>query len=179
VWQAPRRPARSTRGCVVISLPSSRVSAGRATDHTSTSGAACPWRSVRLFCLRWTTSEPTPAKGLYRPMTSSRPTFPLDAYHQGRLELWRSASVELSIGPESTDPLVQTGIEAVLAWLHTDAPTPTALLELYGRPHGPLGLQLRLVSSLLTPDHSPAAQPPRLCWWVVKTAYYRRWLELT
>ena len=31
-------------------------------------------------------------------MTSAASTFPLDAYHQARLELWRSASIELSIG---------------------------------------------------------------------------------
>jgi len=113
-------------------------------------------------------------------MTSSSSTFPLDAYHQARLELWRSASIELSIGPESTDLLVQAGIEAVLAWLHTDTATPSALLELYGRPHGPLGRQLRLVGSLLDPAQAATDyHPPRLCWWVVKTAYYRRWLELT
>jgi len=73
-------------------------------------------------------------------MTSSASTFPLHAYHRARLELWRSASIELSIGPESTDPLVQVGIEAVLAWLRVDAATPAALLELYGLPHGALGL---------------------------------------
>ena len=112
-------------------------------------------------------------------MTSSAFTFPLDGYQQARLDLWRSASIELSIGRESTEPLVQAGIEAVLAWLRTDAATPTALLELYGQPHGPLGLQLRLVGSLVDPTHSAADQPSRLCWWVVKTAYYRRWLELT
>jgi len=113
-------------------------------------------------------------------MTSSASTFPLDAYHQARLELWRSASIELSIGPESTDPLVQVGIESVLAWLRVDAATPAALLELYGLPHGALGLQLRLVGSLLDSATSPTVHhPSRLCWWVVKTAYYRRWLELT
>ncbi len=113
-------------------------------------------------------------------MTSSAPTFPLDAYHQARLELWRSASIELSIGPESTDPFVQVGIQAVLAWLRVDALTRGTLMELYGMPHGPLGQQLRLIGSLLDPAQSPTDHhPPRLCWWVVKTAYYRRWLELT
>ena len=113
-------------------------------------------------------------------MTSSASTFPLDAYHQARLELWRSASIELSIGPESTDPLVQVGIESVLAWLRVDAATPAALLELYGLPHCALGLQLRLVGSLLDLAPPPTEHhPSRLCWWVVKTAYYRRWLELT
>jgi hypothetical protein len=111
-------------------------------------------------------------------MTSSASTFPFDGYQQARLDLWRSASIELSIGPECTNPLVQAGIEAVLAWLRADAASPTALLELYGQPHGPLGLQLRLVGSLLDQTQSAADQPSRLCWWVVKTAYYRRWLEL-
>jgi hypothetical protein len=113
-------------------------------------------------------------------MTSTASTFPLDAYHQTRLELWRSASIELSIGLESTDPLVQVGIEVVLAWLRVDAATPGALLKLYGLPHGALGLQLRLIGSLLDTAPSPTDHhPSRLCWWVVKTAYYRRWLELT
>ena len=97
-------------------------------------------------------------------MTSSASTFPLDAYHQARLELWRSASIELSIGPESTDPLVQVGIEAILAWLRVDAATPGALLKQYGLPHGALGLQLRLVGSLLDPALSPTEhRPSRLC----------------
>ena len=112
-------------------------------------------------------------------MTSSTDTFPLDAYQQARLELWHSASIELSIGPEGMDPLAQAGIEAVLAWLRSDAATPRALLDLYGQPHGPLASQLSLVSSLIDPTQPPGDHPPRVCWWVVKTAYYRRWLELT
>jgi hypothetical protein len=112
-------------------------------------------------------------------MTSSACTFPLDAYRQARLELWRSASIELSIGPEGTDPLVQTDIEAVLAWLRTGAEAPGVLLDLYGQPYGPLGSQLHLVGSLLDPAQPAGGHPPRVCWWVVKTAYYRRWLELT
>ena len=109
-------------------------------------------------------------------MTSSASAFPLAGCYKTRLDLWRSASIELSIGPEITDPLVQTGIEAVLALLRANARAPTALLDLYGQPHGPLGSQLRLVSSLL--DSATSEQPARLCWWIVKTAYYRRWLEL-
>lgn len=104
----------------------------------------------------------------------------LDAYAQARLDLWRAASIELSIGPEATDALVQAGIEAVLAWLRGETTTPQALLDLYGQPHGPLGHQLSLVGSLLDPEQAGVPQgPPRLWWWVVKTAYYRRWLELT
>src|SRR2546423_9883363 len=112
-------------------------------------------------------------------MTSSASTFLLDAYQHARLDLWRSASIELSIGPEITDPLVQAGIETVLASLRTDAGTPRILLDVYGQPHGPLGSQLRLVGSLLDTVLAQPDQPTRLCWWVVKTAYYRRWLELT
>ncbi len=93
-------------------------------------------------------------------MTSSASTFPLDAYHQARLELWRSAC----ISPESTEPLVQVGIEAVLAWLRVDAATPGALMELYGLPHGPLGPQLSLVASLLDPAQPTSDHhPQRLC----------------
>ena len=113
-------------------------------------------------------------------MASTLASRRLDAYAQTRLDLWRAASIELSIGPEATDPLVQAGIEAVLAWLGGEAVTPQALLDLYGQPHGPLGHQLRLVGSLLDPEQAGVPLgPPRLWWWVVKTAYYRRWLELT
>src|ERR1700730_17154748 len=101
-----------------------------------------------------TTGLPISAKGRAWLMTSSASTFPLDAYHQARLELWRSASIEISLGQDSTDLLVQVGVEAVLAWLRVDAATPAALLELYGLPHGALGLQLRLVGSLLDPTPS-------------------------
>ena len=121
-----------------------------------------------------------PRKGRARTMASTFVSRPLDAYAQARLDLWRAASIELSIGPEATDALVQAGIEAVLAWLRSEAATPQALLDLYGQTHGPLGHQLRLVGSLLDPEQAGVPLgPPRLWWWVVKTAYYRRWLELT
>jgi hypothetical protein len=100
-----------------------------------------------------------------------------EAYQQARVNVWRCADIELRIGPESSDPLVQTALEAVLAWLRVDVPTPGMLLQSYIQPHGPLRRQLCLVSSLLESDDS-GEWPTRLCWWVVKTAYYRRWLEL-
>jgi hypothetical protein len=102
----------------------------------------------------------------------------LDRYQQAQLDLWRSAAVELCIGPESVDPLVQTGVETVLSCLRAQVATPALLLGLYAQPHGPLASHLRLVSSLL--DSEDAGDlPTRVCWWVVKTAFYRRWLELT
>jgi hypothetical protein len=105
--------------------------------------------------------------------------FRLSPYERARVDLWRNASVELSIGRQSSDPLVQAAVEAVLAWLRSDAETPRALLDLYERPHGPLGAQLHLVGTLLHPEEPPTLGPPRLCWWVVKCGYYRRWRELT
>ena len=42
-------------------------------------------------------------------------------------------------------------------------------------------LRIYTVGSLLDAPPSPTDHhhPSRLCWWVVKTAYYGRWLELT
>ena len=102
----------------------------------------------------------------------------VDASIQRKVDLWRAASIELSIGPEATDPLVQVGVRAVLASLRA-VPSARALLETYSTPHGPLVQQLELVGSLLDPNHDAQPELPRLWWWVVKTAYYRRWTELT
>ena len=82
--------------------------------------------------------------------------------------------------PVGDTPLVQTGLHLVLAWLRFDAGDPASLLGLFGRPHGPLGPQLRLVGSVLgEPDAAEWSQLPPLWWQVVKTAYHLRWLELT
>ena len=55
-----------------------------------------------------------------------------------------------------------------------------ALLDCFSRPGGPLVPQLRFVGSLVhDPTQAVPAEPPRLWWWVVADAYYRRWLELS
>jgi hypothetical protein len=101
----------------------------------------------------------------------------LDLYSRIKLELWRAAAADLA---DATDPLVQAGLHAVLAWLRHDACDTATLLELFGRPHGPLGPQLRLMGSLLDGlDSSDWGQLPPLWWQVVQAAYYARWLELT
>ena len=113
-------------------------------------------------------------------MTASTSTFTLDPYSQARVDLWHAASLELSIGPEADDPFVQAGVHAILEWLRGEVATATELVDTFGRPHGPLGPQLRFAGSLLhEPSEAPPVEPPRLWWWVVKAAYYRRWLELT
>ena len=45
---------------------------------------------------------------------------------QRKVDLWRAASIELSIGPEATDPLVQAGIHTVLASLRVEIPSASA-----------------------------------------------------
>jgi hypothetical protein len=58
-------------------------------------------------------------------------------------------------------------------------PQPRGPCQAVWPAHGALGRQLRLVRSLLYLAPSPTEDhPSHLCWWVVKTAYYR-WLELT
>src|SRR5713226_6442234 len=155
----PIRPRRELPADVWLSAcpAAACLLGGRPT--TRRPQASVPRRSARSpsSAASWvrTTGLSISAKGRAWLMTSSASTFPLDAYYQARLELWRSASIELSIGSESTDPLVQVGIEVVLAWLRVDAATPEALLKLYGLPHGALGLQLRLIGSLLDAPPSP------------------------
>src|SRR5437764_13854148 len=111
-------------------------------------------------------------------MTTLSSSDKLDSFSQGKVALWHAASLERSIGPEANGPFVQAAVHAILEWLRSES-TPDALVESFGRPHGSLGLQLRFVGSLLRDPSESPAEPPRLWWWVVKTAYYRRWLELT
>lgn len=104
----------------------------------------------------------------------------LDLCSRSKIELWRTASDGLADTPIGANPLVQVGLHLVLAWLRHDAGDPASLLGLFGRPHGPLGPQLRLVGSVLgEPEASEWGQLPSLWWQVVKTAYHLRWLELT
>ena len=113
-------------------------------------------------------------------MTSTTSASPLDPIEEHKLKLLHAAFVELFIGPESDDILVQVAFHAVLAWLRGEATEPRALLEALGSLEGPLGRQLAFVGSLLRkPDEAPPAGLPRVWWWVVKAAYYRRWQELT
>jgi hypothetical protein len=103
----------------------------------------------------------------------------LDLYSRSKVELWREAAHSLAEAALGADPLVQAGLHAVLAWLRHDACDTATLLELFGRTHGPLGPQLRLLGTLLDgPDPSDGGQLPPLWWQVVKAAYYARWLEL-
>jgi hypothetical protein len=112
-------------------------------------------------------------------MTAISSSDTLDRFRHVKIDLWYAASLELSIGPEADDPLVQAAVHAILEWLRGEARTPRELLEVFGRPHGLLGPQLRFAGSLLIDPSETAAELPRLWWWVVKTAYYWRWLELT
>ena len=102
----------------------------------------------------------------------------LDRYNQSKLELWHAAAGDLASGPERGDPLVQASLHAVLEWLRAEAAEPAVLFELFGRPHGPLGGQVRLIGSLLAPEETPRVAARQLYWTVAKAAYYARWREL-
>jgi len=116
-----------------------------------------------------------------RTLVASTPSpFTLDRYGQTMLNLWHAASLRLTAGPESDGVLVQAAGHAVVAWLRQDAATHGALLDTFSRPGGPLVPQLRFVGSLVhDPTQAMPAEPPRLWWWVVADAYYRRWLEFS
>jgi hypothetical protein len=113
-------------------------------------------------------------------MTRTTSASQLDPIDEDKLELLHAAFVELFIGPESDDVLVQVAFHALLAWLRGEVAEPRALLEAFGSLEGPLGRQLAFVGSLLRKrDDARPAELPRVWWWVVKAAYYRRWQELT
>ena len=103
-------------------------------------------------------------------MTAISSSDTLDPFSQGKVDLWHAASLELSIGPEAHDPFVQAAIHAILEWLRGEAGTSKELLEAFGRPHGLLAPQLRFAGSLIQDSSETPAEPPRLWWWVVKTA---------
>jgi hypothetical protein len=113
-------------------------------------------------------------------MTRTLSTSDLDPRDRQKVSLLHSAFVELFIGPESDDPLVQVAFHALLAWLRGEAADPHALLEAFGAADGPLTQQLGFVGSLLhDPEAGWPSETPRLWWWVVRAAFYRRWQELT
>jgi len=113
-------------------------------------------------------------------MATTPSPFTLDPYGHTMVNLWHAASLRLTAGPESDDVLIQAAGHAVVAWLRQDAPTPAALLGCFSQLGGPVVPQLRFVGSLVhDPTQAMPAEPPRLWWWVVADAYYRRWLELS
>ena len=103
----------------------------------------------------------------------------LNVYNQGKVQVWQAAATELAGSPDGTDPFVDASLHAVLAWLRLEAREPLVLLDLFGRPGGPLGGQLHLIATfLLGPSDRPGTDKARRCWRIVKAAYYARWLEL-
>ncbi len=102
----------------------------------------------------------------------------LDLYNQGKVHVWQAAAIDLAGSPEATNPFVQASLHIVLAWLRIEVTQPRVLLELFGRPDGPLGAQLRLIGSLLRqPNEALCTKEARRWWTIAKAAYYARWLE--
>ena len=112
-------------------------------------------------------------------MSPSATRLRLNLYNQGKVQAWQAAATELASSADATDPFVEASLHAVLASLRIQAREPLTLLDLFGRPAGPLGAQLRLIASFLRDSHdAPRSDEARRCWRIVKAAYYARWLEL-
>ena len=112
-------------------------------------------------------------------MSPSATRLRLNLYNQGKVQAWQAAATELAGSPDATDPFVEASLHAVVAWLRLEAREPLVLLDLFGRPAGPLGGQLHLIATFLPgPTEAPPADKARRCWRIVKAAYYTRWLEL-
>ena len=108
-------------------------------------------------------------------MSPSATRLRLNLYNQGKVQAWQAAATELASSPDGTDPFVEASLHAVVAWLRLEAREPLVLLDLFGRPAGPLGGQLHLIATFLPgPSEMPGTEKARRCWRIVKAAYYAR-----